>query len=152
MAARLSGGWTRLEVVGDVEPVQLLVNKKTGKFGTLLVGDDATIRDHDTLADARAFIKEMQEAGAIDVVLAEEPYGDQVVQLKPLRVKKIGRDWVRMDGTRIYYKTLLMPDAAAAAAVEEKRAEHEAAKKTAVRLRDEAWEIVRGMRKLDDEG
>lgn len=150
MAARLSGGWTRLKVVGEVEPTQILVNKQTGEFGTMLVGSEE-IRAWDTLAAAEAFIKELQEAGAISAVEVDSPFGDEVVRLKPLRVRKIGREWVRMDGTRIgYHRTLLVPDEAAAAAIEAKRAEHEATKKTMLRLRDEAWEIVRGMQKLDD--
>lgn len=150
--ARLPKGWTRLKTIGDVEPVLILVNRDSGKFGTSL-DDGENIRECATLADAETFTKEINEAGAIDAMITDTRYSDSVVQLISIRVKRVHRGFARMDGTLIneYGTTLLVPDASAAAALEAKRIEHEETKKRLLAIREEAWQIVKDMTPLKSE-
>jgi hypothetical protein len=148
--ARLPKGWARLKEVGEVEPVKVLINRISGQFGTQLMGSEE-IRPWATLHEAEAFITEINEAKAVEAVHAREPYGDQVPELVPLRVKRVGRRWVRMDGTALPWNAkLYVPDPAAAAAVEERRAAFEAARAAARQVREDAWEIVRKMQPLEE--
>lgn len=148
---RLPRGWKRLKTIGDVEPVQILVHSESGKFGTSLDGG-ITIREWDSLAEAESWVKAINEADAVDAVLAENPFADEVLKLVPVRVRKVGRFWTRMDGTMIgLHVRLYVPDAAAAAQIEELRKVHSAARETARQAREAAWEVVRSMKVLETE-
>lgn len=150
--ARLPKGWTRLKTIGDVEPVLILVNRDSGKFGTSL-DDGEHINECATMAAAEAAAKEINESGAINAMTTDNYYGDSVVRLVTIRVKRVHRGWARMDGTRIneYSTPLMVPDPAAAAAVADKFDECEATKKRVQAIKDEAWEIIKGMKKLEGE-
>lgn len=145
--ARLPKGWTRLKAVGDVETVLILVHRDSGKFGTSLDGE--TIRQWSTLAEAEAFVKDLNEASATEIMISYCPIPDQPPQLKSVRARQAGSEWVHVDGTRFHWnEQLYIPNAEAAAAVDAKRVEHEELKRRLSAIREEAWNIIHRMEKL----
>lgn len=148
MATRLPRGWQEIKVIGDVEPVRILVHRDTGKFGTTI--DSENIKQHDSLSQAEQYIKDMQEEGAIDALIFDSTYGDAPIDLKPIRIRRAGRFWVRMDGTTLpYHETPYAPDPAIQETVADKRAEWKRKRDELQVLRDEISEIARGLKKLD---
>lgn len=147
--ARLPKGWTKLKVIGDVEPVQVLINRETGKFGTTL--DGVAIRQWDTLAEAEAFIKDMLESGAVEALCVDTRYDDAPLRLSRIRVKRVAHGWARLDGTRIPYGdyTLYAPDPTVLAMLDQKHEEYEGLKKQMQRVRDESREILNQLKLLE---
>lgn len=148
MAARLPRGWKEIKTVGDVEPVRILVHKDTGKFGTTI--DSENIMEHDSLAIAEQFVKAMQEDGAIDALVFERSYSDQPVDFRLIRLRRVGRFWVRMDGTRLpYHLTAYAPDPTIQEAIAGKRAEWDAMREQLNTLREEIRQIALGLKELE---
>lgn len=150
--ARLPRGWARLKTIGDVSPVLILVNRESGKFGTS-IDDGETIREWDTMAHADQFVKAINEADAVHVVVVED-LGDEVLQVYPVRIRKTGRFWTKVDGTAIHSYHLtkyFIPDQLVLAEIEQLRQQHDELRKTMRELRDRAWDLVRTMQPVDPE-
>lgn len=150
---RLPRGWQEIKKIGDVEPVRVLVHKETGKFGTTI--DSESIKQHDTLAQAEQFVKTMQSDGAIDALLIDSSYSaysDVPIRLTPIKLRRVGREWVRMDGNRLGHQTPYQPDPAIQQAVEVKHAEYAAPLKQAATLRDEIGNLARSLKELEAPG
>lgn len=148
--ARLSGGWARLKTIGDVSPVLILVNKASGRFGTT-IDQGETIKEWPTMAAAEQFVKEINEADAVDVVMVES-LGDHVPCAYPTRVRKTGRFWTKMDGTGIqshYLSKYFLPDPLVLARIEEIREQHDGLRRAMKDLCDQAWDLVKTMQSLE---
>jgi hypothetical protein len=150
--ARLPKGWTRLKTIGDVEPIQVLINRNTGRFGTQIGSADSAIREWDNLADAESFIKEMNERGMVEAVLIESHFHDEIPVLRQVRLRRVGHLWVKTDGSRLEYRhTPYVPNLDIAEALNRKRDEFEAARKALQRIREEAYALCRGFKELQIE-
>lgn len=66
--AKLPKGWIRLRVVGHVEPVDLLIHRTSGKFGTLIQHEGAKVESWDTIAEAEARLKQINELDAVEAL------------------------------------------------------------------------------------
>ena len=149
--ARLTKGWSRLKTVGEVSPMLILVNRNSGKFGTS-IDEGETIREWATMAEAEQFVKDANEVDAINVVYADSTIGDHVLNISAIRVRKAGRDWLKIDGTRIhsyYLDKYRIPNPDTLAKIDALREQHEALRKQMSDLRSQAWDLVRSMEKLE---
>lgn len=150
---RLSREWKRLEVTGKHKNIHLLVNVDTGHFGTMLDNDPMVIQSWDSLPQARAWIKEFDDADAVNAVEAETMFRDEFPKLKPLRARKTTYGWARVDGRTIHsINNFYLPDPDVDAALAQKQIEYQAAKEEVKRIREEAVTLIRGLTPLSAAG
>lgn len=148
-AQRLSTGWSRFKTVGDADPITIAVQKSTGRFGIVGAEDGTIIFDAPTLAEVEVKIKEIQSADTIEVLHAHEPFGDQVVQVRRVKVRRTAHEWVYADGSRIGYRgELYLPTPGIEDAIARKHAEYLALNEALVRCRREGWDLVSALTPL----
>lgn len=143
-------------MVGTVEPIDIIVNRETGKFGTLAQHEDAKISQWSSMDEAEAHVRRINAEGATDAIIVESGYDSggkpKFMTITKVRVRQVQGHWAFTSGEWVNYKMLYIASPEILAEIEAKRVEFERLYDQMMAVRDEAWDLVKGLEKLNGPG